>query len=246
MRSFGIGKKAEKEFACYPVGERAMVVEFGQVIDENINKKVQSMTAYLEEKEIKGIQELLPTFRSLMIFYNPCDISYSRLVRKINHCRLSDMDKAGEQKRVLKIPCLYDGEDLQDMETITGLSRQEIIKIHSDTDYRIYMLGFLPGFVYLGGLDERIHAPRLQSPRVRIEPGSVGIGGSQTGIYPMASPGGWRLLGRTPLRMYDAERENPILCKAGEYIRFTPIDQETFHDIKRQVMLGTYQPEWVM
>ncbi|MCQ2373597.1 MAG: carboxyltransferase domain-containing protein, partial [Phascolarctobacterium sp.] len=109
----------------------------------------------------------------------------------------------------------------------------------------IYMLGFLPGFVYLGGLDEKIHAPRLQSPRTAIPAGSVAIGGGQTGIYPIASPGGWRLIGRTPLKLYDPERLEPILCKAGEYIRFVPISEERFQEIEEQLAIGAYTPHCV-
>ena len=121
-----------------------------------------------------------------------------------------------------------DGPDMDDMTTLTGLSREEIIAIHSGTDYKIYRMGFLPGFVYLGGLDPRICAPRLSTPRTRIEPGSVGIGGSQTGVYPVASPGGWRILGYTPLKFYDPLKDEPILCRAGQYIRFVPISREEY------------------
>ena len=127
------------------------------------------------------------------------------------------------------------------MEELTGLSSKEIIQIHSGTDYLVYMLGFLPGFVYLGGLDERIHAPRLTTPRVKIPAGAVGIGGSQTGVYPLDSPGGWRLIGRTPLRMYDPDREEPFLCNAGDYIRFCPIEETDYREIEAQVKTGTYQ-----
>ena len=119
------------------------------------------------------------------------------------------------------------------MEQLTGLSRQEIIELHSGTDYKIYMLGFLPGFVYLGGLDKRLEVPRLDTPRVKIGKGAVGIGGDQTGIYPMDSPGGWRLIGGTPVDLYDPHREDPVLFKAGEYIRFVPISIMDYYDIRQ-------------
>ena len=121
------------------------------------------------------------------------------------------------------------------------LTPEEVIDIHSAKDYLIYMLGFLPGFSYLGGLDERIHTPRLANPRIRIPAGSVGIGGSQTGIYPLDSPGGWQLLGMTPVKTYDPEREVPILFEAGDYIRFVPVSEEEYQEIKKQVDEGTYQ-----
>ena len=124
---------------------------------------------------------------------------------------------------------------------VEGMPVEEVIKIHSSRDYLIYMLGFLPGFTYLGGLDERIHTPRLANPRLKINAGSVGIGGSQTGIYPLDSPGGWQLMGMTPVKTYDPEREVPILVEAGDYIRFVPVDEEEFLRIKELVEKGEYQ-----
>ena len=153
--------------------------------------------------------------------------------------------KVGEGKRkIFEIPVLYGGEYGPDLESIAehaGLSEGEVIKIHSSQDYLIYMLGFLPGFCYLGGLDERIHTPRLANPRLKIRAGSVGIGGSQTGIYPLDSPGGWQLMGMTPVKTYDPEREVPILVEAGNYIRFVPVDEAEYKRIQAQVEDGSYQ-----
>ena len=224
----------EEKLRFLPAGDRALVAEFGKSIDEETNRKVQQLCRTLEEQPVRGVTELVPTFRSLMICYDPKIVTYRKLVKKLEGRQLSEDKKEESAKRILEVPCCYDGEDLEDMETITGLSREEIISIHSGTTYKIYMLGFLPGFVYLGGLDARICAPRLASPRTRIPAGSVGIGGNQTGVYPMASPGGWRLIGRTPLRFYDPARPEPILCRAGEYIRFVPIGSEEFDRISAQ------------
>lgn len=129
------------------------------------------------------------------------------------------------------------------MEEITKLPKEEIIKIHTGRDYPIYMLGFLPGFAYLGDMDERIAAPRLEVPRVKIERGSVGIGGNQTGIYPSDSPGGWRLIGKTPVRVYDERKESPILYRAGDQIRFYRITKDEFYEIDRKCESGEYAAE---
>lgn len=229
-----------------PAGDQAMVVEFGQVIDDKINQKVHRLSAWIETRNIDGIRELLPTFRSLMIYYDPSAIHFAQLKSEIEKFDENTQEIESSVKVIHKIPCCYGarfGKDLHDMEEITKLSREEIVAIHSGTDYKIYMLGFLPGFVYLGGLDKRLEAPRLTSPRVRIDPGSVGIGGNQTGVYPLASPGGWRLIGATPLDFYNPDRQDPILCKAGEYIRFVPIGIDDYYDIRHMVVKGDYRHE---
>lgn len=212
----------------FPAGDSALVAEFGREIDETINEQVHGMARWLRETRVPGIREVLPTFRSLMVYYDPGRISYRRLVNRLSRFPGVPPQAGGAHREILEVPCCYDGPDLEDMEQLTGLGREEIIAIHSGVDYKIYMMGFLPGFVYLGGLDPRICAPRLQTPRTRIEPGSVGIGGNQTGVYPVASPGGWRILGYTPLKFYDPDREQPILCRAGQYLRFMPISRAEY------------------
>ena len=230
----------------FPAGDHAMVVEFGSIIAENINQKVHALAGWIEEKQIEGVVELLPTFRSLMIYYDCHVVSFERLKRKVSEFDDTKVSAGAKKKKIIKVPCCYGarfGSDLHDMEKILGIDKDEIIRIHSSVCYKIYMLGFLPGFVYLGGLDKRIEVPRLPSPRVKINPGSVGIGGNQTGVYPVASPGGWRLIGGTPLDFYDPDREKPILCNAGEYIRFVPIHIDEYYDIRHLVLKGQYEPE---
>lgn len=229
-------------------GDRSMVVEFGNVIDEEVNNRVHTLEKRIIREQIPGVVELLPTFRSLMIYYDPLSTSFEKIEQRIRGYRNIWEDAGEKKKKILKIPCCYGarfGQDIADMEAYTGLDRDEIISIHSSVDYKIYMMGFLPGFVYLGGLDKRIEMPRLNVPRVKIQPGAVGIGGSQTGVYPVASPGGWRLMGGTPVDFYDPEREEPILCKAGEYIRFIPITISDYYDIRRMIIKGEYKVETV-
>lgn len=226
-----------------PAGDSALVVEFGNEINEAINEKVHALAKKIRQENIPGITEMIPTFRSLLVSYDMLQISYSKLSVMLSVLsRELEMDRAAHY-RIVKIPCCYGarfGADLTDMERLTGLSREEIIELHSSVDYKIYMLGFLPGFVYLGGLDKRLEVPRLDTPRVRIGKGAVGIGGNQTGIYPMDSPGGWRLIGGTPVDLYDPEREDPVLLRAGEYIRFVPISIMDYYDIRQEILKGTY------
>ena len=220
-----------------PAGDRALVADFGNVISEDVNRKVNALKKSLLAAKVAGVREMIPTYRSLLVEYNPSVISMQDLSRRIEAASLEGAGVEAEKKRVLEIPCCYGGqygEDLAGLAELTGLSEKEIIDIHAGTEYRVYMPGFLPGFVYLGGMDERIAAPRLKSPRVSIPAGSVGIGGSQTGVYPMASPGGWRLIGMTPVDFYDPKREKPVLCEAGDYIRFVPISPEEYERQKKE------------
>ena len=225
-------------------GDTSLSVEFGNEIKESINHDIRAYKIALEKAEIPGIVETVPTYRSLMVHYNPRIIRNGELKEKLEKL-LSEMgDIEIPPSPVLEIPVLYGGEmgpDLSFVAENAGLSEEEVIRIHSGTEYLIYMLGFTPGFTYLGGMSDKIATPRLQQPRVKIPAGSVGIAGSQTGIYPIDSPGGWQLIGRTPLKMYDPNRETPILPEAGQYMKFYPIDQAEYDRILKEVEEGRYQ-----
>lgn len=225
-------------------GDSALLIEFGKEINPETNWTITALVQLMREQHIEGIVDVIPAFCSLLINYDPRVLSYEELKERMEHLLKMETKTEATRKRIFEIPVCYGGEYGPDIENIAehaGLSVEEVIKIHSSKDYLIYMLGFLPGFTYLGGLDERIHTPRLASPRLKIRAGSVGIGGSQTGIYPLDSPGGWQLMGMTPVRTYDPERQTPILVEAGDYIRFIPIDEEEFLCIQELVEKGEYQ-----
>lgn len=219
-------------------GDKSIVVEFGNLISEEINKKVVSLMEAIENSDINDfIDEMTPTYRSLMINYNPLKIDFDSLLKEVKLLEKNIKSSGTIKKNIIEIPVLYGGEYGPDIENIAkhnNLSIEEVIKIHSEKEYLIYMLGFTPGFPYLGGMDERIETPRLKAPRTKIPGGSVGIASKQTGVYPIDSPGGWQLIGRTPLKLYDPDKESPILLKAGNYIKFIPITKGEFDKLSAE------------
>lgn len=225
-------------------GDKALTIEYGNEISEDISNKVRSMMVALELNKIEGIIEIVPTYRSLMIHYDALTIGYDDLVKELKLLEDKLEDISLPEPEIIEIPTVYGGEYGPDIENVAkhnGITVDEIIKIHSSKEYLIYMLGFTPGFPYLGGMDKRIATPRLKSPRTKINKGSVGIAGKQTGIYPIDSPGGWQLIGRTPLKLYEPNREVPILLKAGNYIKFVPITEEQYKTIVEDINNGTYK-----
>ena len=231
------------QFYITIAGDSALNVEFKQEISPEISGLVHSCARMLEEHPIEGVIECIPTICSLMVCYNPQVISYDTLCACLQTRLKNITGTAQETRRIVEIPVCYGGEfgpDIAFVAEHAQLSVPDVIGIHAGVDYLIDMLGFMPGFAYLGGLDKRLHTPRLQSPRTCIEAGSVGIGGAQTGIYPLPSPGGWRLIGKSPVCLYDPFRDHPILYAAGDYLRFIPISEEDFHCIQAQVQAHTY------
>lgn len=219
-------------------GDSSMVIEFGNEISKEINSQIRALTDGLDNMENEFIREIVPTYRSIIVYYDSLKISYGDLKKKILELGDSRSDYGEEEINMVEIPVLYGGNSGPDIESVAehnGISVEDVIKIHSSRDYLIYMLGFTPGFPYLGGMDERIATPRLEKPRLKIDAGSVGIAGSQTGIYPLESPGGWQLIGKTPLDIFNPENEDPFLLNAGDYIRFIPITKEEYDVIKSKV-----------
>ena len=180
-----------QEIKILTAGDSSLLVEFGQEISPEINRKLTATIQLMKEQHIEGVVDIIPAFCSLLINYDPRVIHYEELKTRMQDLVKVEVKTEAGRKKVYEIPVCYGGVYGPDIENIAkhaGLSVEEVIEIHSSRDYLIYMLGFLPGFTYLGGLDERIHTPRLANPRLKINAGSVGIGGSQTGIYPMDSP----------------------------------------------------------
>lgn len=223
-----------------------MLLILGNEINESLNSNTVKLCKIIDEAHIPGVEELIPAYCSILINYAPEIVSPSSLKSKIITLSKKIDEKDKKSGRLLRIPCAYGGHfgpDLDFAARHTGLSKEELIGIHSSAYYRVYMLGFLPGFAYLGGMDKRLTLPRLESPRLKIPRGAVGIGGSQTGVYPMESPGGWRLLGATPVDFYDPDREDPILCRVGDTIKFEPISSCDYYDIRQELLRGGYRPQ---
>lgn len=219
-----------------PVGDCAISIDFGQVIDPKINRQIRQVIEQIKVLQLDGIIELVPTYCALLVQYDAMVYTYSDICKIFDPTlQESVTDSANELVTIVEIPTVYGGEfgpDLGFVASHNHISEDEVVSIHSGTDYLVYMLGFIPGFTYLGGMNPRIATPRLSSPRTLIPAGSVGIAGEQTGTYPSDSPGGWQIIGRTPVTMYDMSKKQAALLQAGDYVRYVSINENEFHRIK--------------
>lgn len=217
------------------VGDRAFLVKFGDAIDLDINRKVHAFSRAIEEARIYGAEECVPTYASLLVYYDPLKTSYDRMVFALKDLE-SKLDEytAKTEARVIVVPTVYGGTfgpDLAAVAEYHRLTEAEAIRSHSETEYVVYMIGFIAGFPYMGKVPEAIATPRLETPRLKIPEGSVGIAGNQTGIYPRESPGGWRIVGRTPLVLFNPCAEQPALFQPGDRVKFKPISEKEYRSL---------------
>lgn len=227
-----------------PVGDTAFSVEFGARIDPALNALVHRAAALIGAAPPHGVTETVPAFGSLLVHYDPRIAGASSIQAALSELDLGEPGAAEAPRRVWHLPTLYGGEagpDLDAAAAEVGLSPDDVVAIHSGATYRVYVQGFLPGFAYLGDLDARLELPRLARPRLRVPPGSVAIALRMTGVYPVESPGGWRLLGNTPVRFFDPTRTPPTLFAPGDGVRFVPVGAERHAAIRQEVARGSYE-----
>lgn len=228
-----------------PYGEEALLIEWPARIDDEILHDILSFQDLVEEKFEKKIEETLNTYNSLAIFFNSEIISLTELVDSLKKIRKEFSDQAKyDNSSVWEIPVCYDLEFGVDLETISrekNLTEKEVVKIHIENIYTVYFIGFLPGFLYLGGLSEKLFTPRKQTPRPKIIRGSVAIGGSQTGIYPQESPGGWNIIGNCPIPLFDINANTPCKIKAGDRLKFVPISKVEYDVLSKMINTGAFE-----
>lgn len=217
-----------------PLGDTAIRIQLGEGIDPELNRRVRAACAALERAALPGVVEWVPSYTAVTVHYLPHVVRFPELCRRVEAALATADDAALPPGQARTLPVLYDGPDLRFVADHHGLRVEDVIELHSKPEYLVYMIGFAPGFPYLGGLPERLATPRLEKPRLSVPKGSVGIGGSQTGVYSVDSPGGWRLIGRTPLPLYDPKQDPPALLQAGDRLRFRPIPAEEYAEIAKK------------
>jgi len=214
------------------LGDRAVTLEFGNRVDRRISAQVMLAREAVAAAGIRGVVELVPTFRALAVHFDPAIVGYEELAGRLGALDLPE-GSFGRPGRSLSVPVLYDGPDLAALAEAAGMTPKEAAALHAATPCHVYMLGFLPGFAYLGDLPEKLRMPRRKEPRTRVPPGSVAVAEQMTAVYPVESPGGWHLIGRTPLRLFDHRKEPPSLLLPGDAVRFEPVTEAEFERLRR-------------
>ena len=223
-------------FRIVEAGDSAIVVEFEERIDPAVNARVVAVAGRLRAEPVTGVRDVVPTYRSVAVYFDPLRTSYDALVDRLEREASAPVARARPELEVIRIPVCYGGEfgpDLSEVAAFGGITESSVVDLHAGRTYLVFMLGFAPGMAYMGVVDSRIAAPRRETPRVRVPRGSVGIAGSQTGVYPAETPGGWQIIGRTPLKPFDLSRPDPFLMKPGNRVSFFAIDRREFEQLER-------------
>ncbi|WP_175775178.1 5-oxoprolinase subunit PxpB [Burkholderia anthina] len=223
-------------------GDCAVTVEFGDTIERALSERVLRLGARVREQLPPGVIEAVPTFRSLMVHYDPLATDRASVVAQLETL-LDDGAAAQASATLWRIPACYEGDcapDLDDVAARTGLAPRDVVRLHADTLFHVYMIGFVPGYPYMGDLPAQLVLPRRADPRVRVPPGSIAIASTMTAIYPLESPGGWHLIGTTPVRLFDAASASPSLLRPGDKVRFEPVPAAQFAEIGAAVAAGAY------
>jgi inhibitor of KinA len=218
-------------------GDAVLVIEFEERIDPAISARAAAVGEAIEAARISAVRDVVPTYRSVAVYFDPLEIDPAELRSRLESLADRSLPRQKRARRAtLEIPVCYGadfGPDLGHVAAFTGLTEMDAIALHSGVTYQVFMIGFMPGFAYMGTVDPRIATPRRDTPRTRVPRGSVGIAQQQTGIYPSDGPGGWQLIGRTPVRPFDLSRPDPFLFRAGDDVRFVPIGREEFDQLDR-------------
>jgi inhibitor of KinA len=233
-----------------PLSENAVVIKFGEQISTDVHQWVRQVSAYFTEHQVEGVTEIVPAFTTVTVYYDPFQLArnstgkwdvksspFEKICTILENILSSLRHTASPQGKEVIIPVCYGeefGPDLEEVARFNQLTPEEVIHIHTSGHYLVYMIGFVPGFAYLGGLSEKIATPRKASPRLRIPAGSVGIAGMQTGVYPIESPGGWQLIGRTPIPLFRPHHPQPSLLQIGDFVRFQAITKEEYQYLQER------------
>ena len=231
------------------MGDSAISIVLGDEITPEINEQVHKISRAIVSKNLSAVSEVLSTYSGLVVYYDAQKMTLDEFKDVLTILCESKLQSLQGESRVVNIPTLYGGEygpDLDDVSNILSISASEIIEMHSGHDYLVYGLGFSPGFPYLGGLSTELYCERLSTPRIDVPAGSVAIAEHQTGIYPVSSPGGWRLIGRTPVKMFDPASSRPTLVQPGDFIRFRPVSTGEFKEISNLILNDQYQSELII
>lgn len=235
------------DYRMIPVGDQAVAIEMGTAIDPAVNQRLQTIGQAVLAAHLPMVKTVIPGYATLTVTFNGQMATTEMVMKKLTPLIDAAMQAKLAPHQTWLIPVCYGGEfgpDLADVATFAKCSAEEVIAKHTSRDYLIYFMGFLPGFAYMGSVVDEIAMPRLAEPRLEIPAGSVGIAGAQTGFYPVASPGGWRIIGQTPLKLYDPAHPQSFY-HAGDLIRFQAVSSAEFATIKQSVAAGTYQPKGV-